>query len=108
MGWAENDGQPTDTQETLDLRSSLDEGALLIENEAGVETWRRTTGGALECRFKPRGDGDVGRSSEVDVDISQRNETAMINAAFLSPRIVGQTSTFNKPIVVDVELPVWQ
>lgn len=103
------DIQPVHQQETSQLTSSLDEGALQIENEAGVETWRRTTGGALECRLKPS--GDVGRS-EVDVDVAetlgQRNETAMINAAFLSPRIVGKTSTFNKPIVVDVELPVWQ
>jgi hypothetical protein len=31
----------------------------------------------------------------------------MINAAFLGPRIAGTPMSFNKPIIVDVELPVW-
>jgi hypothetical protein len=38
----------------------------------------------------------------------ERSETLMINAAFLSPRVIGKASTFNKPIVVDVDLPIWQ
>jgi hypothetical protein len=87
-------------------------------NEAGVETWRRTPGGAIECRRVGSG---VGRS-EVDAvteplglrqgeaaeHAEQHRESVMINAAFLGQRIVGNASTFNKPIVVDVELPVWE
>jgi hypothetical protein len=34
-------------------------------------------------------------------------ETAVINAAFLGPRVNGRTTGTNKPIVVDIELPVW-
>ncbi|KAH4020724.1 hypothetical protein HBH98_191200 [Parastagonospora nodorum] len=89
--------------------SSLEDGALFSSSEAGVETWRRKAGGAIECRTR----SDVGRS-KVDAHTStpgstgvERRETLMINAAFLSARVVGKASTFNKPIVVDVELPVW-
>lgn len=88
--------------------SSLEDGALLSSSEAGVETWRRKAGGAIECRTR----SDVGRS-KVEAHTPggtgvERRETLMINAAFLSPRVVGKASTFNKPIVVDVELPVWE
>lgn len=88
--------------------SSLEDGALLSSSEAGVATWRRKAGGAIECRTR----SDVGRS-KVDGPAPEstgveRRETLMINAAFLSPRVVGKASTFNKPIVVDVELPVWE
>ncbi len=37
-----------------------------------------------------------------------RKETVVINAAHLGPRVKGKATGYNKPIVVDVELPVWQ
>ncbi|PVH97568.1 Metallo-dependent phosphatase [Periconia macrospinosa] len=40
-------------------------------------------------------------------DGSRRRETAVINAAVLGPRIPGKAMQFNKPVVVDVALPVW-
>jgi hypothetical protein len=55
--------------------------------------------------------GDVGLISEPDVESDERRrarrETVMINAAFMGPRSAGP-KTFNKPIVVDVDLPVWR
>ncbi|KAG9191176.1 hypothetical protein G6011_09264 [Alternaria panax] len=37
-----------------------------------------------------------------------RSQTTVINAAYLGPRVAGKTSVaYNKPIVVDIELPVW-
>ncbi|KAH7082070.1 Metallo-dependent phosphatase-like protein [Paraphoma chrysanthemicola] len=85
--------------------SSLEDVAL---RGSEAEGWTRKTGGAVERRSS-----DIGRS-EVDADAVQRSkalrdrhETAMINAAFLGPRNTGPM-TFNKPIVVDVELPVWE
>jgi hypothetical protein len=72
------------------------ESVALPDNEA--EEWIRKAGGALECR----GASDVGGAVQ-----QQGSETATINAAFLGPRIVGKAMQFNKPIVVDVELPVW-
>jgi hypothetical protein len=82
--------------------SSLVDGALL--NEAGVECeWRRKAGGAIECRWGRGVGGDVHAST------SDRTETVMINAAFLGQRVDGKPSkVLNKPIVVDVELPVWE
>lgn len=48
--------------------------------------------------------GDSGKQSR-----SPRYEdTAVINAAFLGPRINGKMSGTNKPIVVDIDLPVWE
>ncbi|CAO2653093.1 Nn.00g025040.m01.CDS01 [Neocucurbitaria sp. VM-36] len=38
----------------------------------------------------------------------QRKETVVINAAHLGPRVAGKAVGTNKPIVVDVELPVWR
>jgi len=64
-------------------------------------TWRRMTSGAIEyrrCRI------DKPTSDTVGV---QRNETAVINAAILGLRNTGKARTLNKPIVVDIELPVW-
>lgn len=83
----------------------------LNEAEVGMHVWRRKAGGAIECRRR----SGVGRS-EVDADgleigkaLEGRNETVMINAAFLGPRASNNKAyTFNKPIVVDVELPVYE
>ncbi|KAJ4993743.1 calcineurin-like phosphoesterase [Stagonosporopsis vannaccii] len=48
--------------------------------------------------------GDSGRQSRW----SRYEETAVINAAFLGPRINGKTTGTNKAIVVDMDLPVWK
>jgi hypothetical protein len=37
-----------------------------------------------------------------------RRETTVINAAYWGSRIAGKPLGYNKPIVVDVELPVWE
>jgi hypothetical protein len=43
--------------------------------------------------------------SETDV---ARSQTTVINAAYMGPRVAGKTSaSYNKPIVVDIELPLW-
>lgn len=39
---------------------------------------------------------------------SPHDETVVINAAYLGPRIAGKSSGFHKPIVVDIALPVWE
>jgi hypothetical protein len=82
-----------------ELSSSLVDGAPL--NEAGVEcVWRRKAGGAMECRWGRHVGGEV---------LTERNETAMINAAILGQRLDGKPSkVVNKPIVVNVDLPVWE
>jgi hypothetical protein len=55
--------------------------------------------------------GDVGLISEPDVESGERRrarrDTVMINAAFMGPRSAGP-KTFNKPIVIDIDLPVWR
>ncbi|KAF1842861.1 Metallo-dependent phosphatase [Cucurbitaria berberidis CBS 394.84] len=38
----------------------------------------------------------------------ERKETVVVNAAYLGPRVAGKAVGFNKPIVVDVDLPVWK
>lgn len=58
-------------------------------------------GGAIEYR---QGSG-VGVGHQPDVADEQRKETVMINCAFLGPHHM--KTTFNKPIVVDVDLPIW-
>ncbi|KAF2746593.1 Metallo-dependent phosphatase [Sporormia fimetaria CBS 119925] len=42
-----------------------------------------------------------------DAKSISRRETVMINAAFLRPWLAGRPMQVNKPIVVDIELPVW-
>lgn len=81
------------------------EGSALVEDGAGM--WRRTRGGAIESRIR----SDVG--CEVDQAVGERlrerQESVMINAAFVGPRGSANkpTSIGRKPIVVDIELPVW-
>lgn len=65
---------------------------------------RLLSGGALEYRQEGAA-SEVGREHKADVEGNERRETAMINAAFLGPHHL--KTTFNKPIVVDVDLPVW-
>ncbi|KAF2001711.1 Metallo-dependent phosphatase [Amniculicola lignicola CBS 123094] len=60
------------------------------------------------AQASPQYDSDIGSSSEPNVEAGERrHETCIINAAFMGPRTEGP-KTFNKPIVVDVELPVWR
>jgi len=61
-------------------------------------------GGAIEHR-QGVGSGGVRPEHEPDVEADERRETVMINAAFLGPHHL--KTAFNKPIVVDVDLPVW-
>lgn len=37
-----------------------------------------------------------------------RKETLMVNAAILGPRVSGKALVLNKPIVIDVDVPVWE
>lgn len=63
-------------------------------------------GGAIEYR-QVAASSDIGLADKPDVEDVERRETVMINAALLGPRIAGGPKWFNKPIVVDVDLPVW-
>lgn len=51
--------------------------------------------------------GDSGLESR-SFRYEHRTETLVINAAFLGPRINGKITGTNKPIVVDIDLPVWK
>ncbi|KAF2685993.1 Metallo-dependent phosphatase [Lentithecium fluviatile CBS 122367] len=70
--------------------------------------FRAMLGGAFEYRQEGAA-SDVGLAKDApDVEATERKETVMINAAFLGPRLSGTASkVFNKPVVVDVDLPVW-
>jgi hypothetical protein len=60
--------------------------------------------GVVAPRAALQGDsGNQSRSSRYE----NRIETMIINAAFLGPRVNGRTTGTNKPIVVDIDLPVW-
>lgn len=67
-------------------------------------------GGAIVCRQAAQM-SDIGLTQELDVEKVERRkarrETVMINAAFLGPRMGGGPKQLNKPIVVDVDLPIW-
>ncbi|KAL6704077.1 hypothetical protein ACN47E_008740 [Coniothyrium glycines] len=39
---------------------------------------------------------------------TRRNETAVINAALMGPRVAGTGKALNKPIVVDIDLPMYE
>lgn len=81
--------------EAFDIKSPS-----FLEGVAGEATMIRgqkvVVGGAIECR----------QSLPVpDVEDGERRETVMINAAFVGPHHL--KTMFNKPLVVDVDLPVW-
>lgn len=99
------EGQPG---EEANSTSSLVASAL-SEAEVGMWKWRRKAGGAMECRRRSEVDADESTAADGEAlgNREDRSETVMINAAFLGPRTEGKASTFHKPIVVDVELPVW-
>ncbi|PSN67989.1 Metallo-dependent phosphatase [Corynespora cassiicola Philippines] len=100
--------QPGSLISTSSLEAALD-------GEAG---WRTVQGGAIEYRQAGapgdgshisggEGGGEGGEGEgEADVEGTERRETCMINAALLGPRTGGPKS-FNKPVVVDISLPVW-
>lgn len=117
-GESEEDvAQPGALESNPTSSPSLEDGALVRDanNEAdealALALWRRKAGGAIESR------SDVGCCGEVDADtlamqeqscLHAKVETVMINVALLGPRIAGKGMVFNKPIVVDIELPVWR
>lgn len=94
-------------QDNLNPTSSLIGGALQ-ESEApgrmedsGVVEQRR---GVEPSRTALQGDSGSGpRSSRYE----DHSETAVVNAAFLGPRIDGKITGTSKPIVIDMDLPVW-
>lgn len=68
----------------------------------GRGSWRRTTSGAIEYRC-----GGTEKPPSKILGI-QRIETVIINSAILGLRNTGKAMTLNKPIVVDIERPVWE
>lgn len=58
-----------------------------------------------------RGANGEGVGSLPDVEAAGRRmgrrETCMVNAAFMTGRGGGGSKRFNKPIIVDIDLPVW-
>jgi hypothetical protein len=87
--------QPTSSLEHIALPHSASSPS------ASASLYHRKAGGAIEYR------SDIG-CAEVERTAAAKVETAMINAAFLGPRIASTPMSFNKPIIVDVELPVWR
>jgi len=76
-----------------------------VDNEA---MGRALAGGAIE--YRPRGICcDIGLEPDVDAAERRRRkqETCLINAAFIGGHFGGGAKLQNKPIVVDIELPVW-
>lgn len=70
-------------------------------NGSGVAEQKR----GVAPRAALQGDsGNESRSSRYE----NRIATVIINAAFLGPRMNGKTTGTNKPIVVDIDLPVWK
>lgn len=99
----ERRGQPGSGDQNLIPTSSLTEVAL-DENEAHR---RRDLGSAVQAASDIGPEG-VGEGGPGGVSMSLGSETVVINAAYVGPRVAGKAVGFNKPIVVDVELPVWQ
>ncbi|KAJ4304547.1 hypothetical protein N0V90_000073 [Kalmusia sp. IMI 367209] len=90
--------QPSD----IEITSSLEQGVAAAEVS---ERAKVMLGGAIELRQGLRS-SEVGLGHQTDVEAGERKETVMINAAFLGPYHL--KTTLNKPIVVDVDLPVWR
>ncbi|KAF2194969.1 Metallo-dependent phosphatase [Zopfia rhizophila CBS 207.26] len=87
--------------------TSRPEGSPAFDNEA---RGKAMLGGTIEDRQAPSM-SDIGLVSKSDVEVDGRRrgqlETCMINAAFMAGSWGGGHKRFNKPIVVDVDLPVW-
>ncbi|KAH9906238.1 calcineurin-like phosphoesterase [Xylariomycetidae sp. FL2044] len=75
------------------------------ENAAGE--LRRKSGGAIEYRYgAPSSKSGLGLEGAAGAGTeAERSETLMVNAAFLGPH---GSRTYHKPIVVDIDLPVWK
>lgn len=89
-----------------DVRNWLEGQAVVAEeSERGSQkgVWRKRGGSAVE--FRPQCDADCNDDGE-SVDV-QRNETAMVNAAFLGERGTNNAREFHKPIIIDIDLPVY-
>lgn len=91
-------------QENLKATSSLSGGAL--EESEAIEG--SGTVGQRRDEVLPRAalQGDSGCQSR-SLRYEDRIESVVINAAYLGPRMNGKTTGTNKPIVVDIDLPVW-
>jgi hypothetical protein len=100
-------GQPAAAVPGILQPSTFNSTSRPTDSEAGEERVKAVAGGALEYRRGSAVSDNRLESEEFHVDDVERNETVMINAAFLGPRIPGKPMQFNKPIVVDVDLPVW-
>jgi hypothetical protein len=89
------------------LRSSTSCLEGVANSEAGAKAM---SGATIAYRQGPPLHSGIGLLSEPDVYFDERRrarrETVMVNAAFRGARSADQ-KTFNKPIVVDVDLPVW-
>jgi hypothetical protein len=98
---------PQPDQDNLNSTTSLigalqESEALGRIEDSGVMGWRD---GVLLPRAALQGDScSKPRSPRYE----DGTETVVINAAFLGMRINGRTTGTNKPIVVDVDLPVWK
>ncbi|OAL53058.1 Metallo-dependent phosphatase, partial [Pyrenochaeta sp. DS3sAY3a] len=86
--------------------SSLEDFAL-SQNEAAAQ------GARVEETVSGQGDIGIGHGDQAVCQMDGalggnvgREETVVINAAYLGARAAGKAIGFNKPIVVDVELPV--
>jgi Icc-related predicted phosphoesterase len=93
---------PSGDEKTSSLTDSALQGSEALWGEGG-------------CGAKDQDLSDVGHGCPDDAtrgmpsrgaDVARR-ETTVINAAYLGPRVAGRPLGYNKPIVVDVELPVW-
>jgi Icc-related predicted phosphoesterase len=86
--------------------SSLTDGAL----RGSEALWGGGGGGAKDQNVSDVGHGCPDEATRGmpsrGADVARR-ETTVINAAYLGPRVAGKPLGYNKPIVVDVELPVW-
>ncbi len=98
------EGQSDQNKSNSTLNLADDNSAI---GQVKPEMYRKKAGGAIEYRHR-RTPGGGGHDSVDAVQAGERNETAVINAALLSARTVGKASTFDKPIVIDVELPIWR
>lgn len=96
-------------------QSGSPKSTLQVEGTADSEAVERAMLGVGSTNAYEQGaalQSDIGfPAAAPDVEGFERRrdrlETAMINAAFMGPRGDSGPKVFNKPIVVDVDLPVW-
>lgn len=94
------------------LQPGVPQSTSNLEGVADSAAEERAMSSDLSQHRQAASQTDVGWSPVVpDVESgSARRETVMINAAVLGPRVEGgaRSTLFNKPIVVDIDLPVWR